>query len=139
MKKIYILAIIICVFALTLCIEKIFYNLIDLSLGYEYSLWCGKDEKDFIKEGTGLKGNFNIIVCNVNYQQELFVIKEFPYGIGKKIEIPYNSSLIEYIKENNGTGEVILKSILPYITFGIITIVVINISLKKYQKMTRYS
>ena len=131
MKKFYILAIIICAFVLTLCIEKIFYNLIDLSFGYEYSLWCGKNEKEYIKEETGLKGNFNIIVCNVNYQQELFVIKEFPYGIGKKTEIPYNASLIEYIKENNSTGEVILRSIITYIILGIITIVVINISLKK--------
>ena len=131
MRKFYILTIIICVLALTLCIEKTFYNLIDLSLGYEYVLWCGKNDKEYIKEETGLKGNFNIIVCNANYQQELFVIKEFPYGIGKKIEIPYNGSLIEYIKENNSTGEVILKSIFPYITLRIILVVVINISLKK--------
>lgn len=137
MKKFYILAIIICAFVLTLCIEKIFYNFIDLSLGYECALWCGKDEKEYIKDETGLKGNFNIIVCNVNYQQELFIIKEFPYGIGKKIEIPYNGSLIEYIKENNNTGEVIIKSSFPYITLGIITILLIIRFLKKISQKNK--
>ena len=56
MRKFYILTIIICVLALTLCIEKTFYNLIDLSLGYEYVLWCGKNDKEYIKE-ENIKSN----------------------------------------------------------------------------------
>ncbi len=57
----------------------------------------------------------------------------------KKLEIRkliVDNYIVFYrIKENNSTGEVIFKSILPYITLGIITIVVINISLKKYHKI----
>lgn len=131
MKKFYILAIIICVLILTLCVEKIFYNFISLSFGYEYVLWCNKDDKTYIIDKTGLKGNFNIIVCNANYHQELYVIKEFPYGIGKKVNVSHNDSIVQYVKENTNPMEAFLRSILIYTLFGIITIILISISSKK--------
>ena len=137
MKKLYILTIIICVFILTLCVEKIFYNFINLSFGYEYVLWCNKDDKSYIIDKTGLKGNFNIIVCNTNYHQELYVIKEFPYGIGKKEKILYNNSIIQYIKENNNPMEAFLKSIIIYTLFGITSIVLIHIFSKKISQYSK--
>lgn len=57
-----------------------------------------------------------------------YKIKELPYGLGQKIEI--SSTLGEYVRENNNTGEVIIKSIIPYTIIGGINIILIAIMIK---------
>lgn len=132
MKKfLMILGITINIIVLSFCIEKIFYNSIILPLQYDYILWCNANERDYIKGRYGIEGKYNIIVCEVSWNREkmtTYKIKELPYGLGQKIEI--SSTLGEYVRENNNTGEVILKSIIPYTIIGGINIILIAIMIK---------
>lgn len=136
MKKFFIiLCIMVNIIILAFCIEKIFYNSIILVFKYDYVVWCNSDERNYIKEKYEITGNYNIIACKVSWNREertVYKIKELPYGIGQRIEI--SSTLGEYVRENNNTGEVIIKSVIPYTIIGTVNIILIVIMIKKIKK-----
>lgn len=135
MKKFFIiLCIILSIIILALCIEKFFYNSIILVFKYDYFMWCDSEERNYIKEKYGITENYNIIACKVSWnreEQNVYKIKELPYGIGQRAELP--SALSDYVRENNNLGEVIIKSVLPYTIIGIVCIALI-IKMLKYNK-----
>ncbi len=132
MKKFFIIiCLTVSIVILALCIEKIFYNSVILVFKYDYVIWCNSDERNYLKEKYGITGNYNIIACKVSWNREkmeVYKIKELPYGIGQKTELP--STLSEYVRENNNVGEVIIKSIFPYIIISIVSTILIIIMIK---------
>lgn len=132
MKKFFIiLCVAVNIIILSFCIEKIFYYSIILPFQYDCVLWCNADERDYIEERYGIAGKYNIIACKISWNREkttVYKIKELPYGVGQKIEL--SPSLGEYVIENNNLGEVIVKSVIPYVIIGGINIMLITIMIK---------
>ncbi len=138
MKKILvILCIVVNIIILTLCIEKIFYNIITFSFKNGCEIWCDSDEMEYIKGEYGITEDFNIVVYEVSWSGEEttnYIIKELPYGFGQKIEITLDWNLSEYVIENDNAGEVIIKSVIPYTIIGVVNIILIAIMIKNITK-----
>ncbi len=117
----------ICIIIITISIVRIgelFFS-VYLGLGYNYAIWCGKEEKEYIKSHSNINSDFSIAVANINWninEEKSAVIRGYPTIFAKVIDT--DSSLTMYIRENNNPSEVFIKCSLPYIIGFVVAMLV---------------
>ena len=119
---------IIVIITLSISIVRILQTFFTTYFYYDYAIWCGEEDKDYIKSKTGINTAFSIAVCKVSWNREdaqSKIMKGFPSVFGKNITIKKgNYAISEYIKDNDAKVEVMLKSSIPYIIICLLDIIV---------------
>lgn len=120
MKKapaIICIGILVVIFAISLVrIAQCFFT---IYIYYDYVIWCGKDDKNYIQDQMGVSSNFSIACGDLTFRCEnksVTLINGFPSIFSKeKIIEDGIDNAIEYIRERNNKLEAMIKCSLPYI------------------------
>ena len=93
---------------------------------YDYVIWCGKEEKEYIEEETGfieIKSNIATFRNSYNDSEIISLLNGFP-SIFTKETIIGGYEISEYIKERSNKFEAMVKCSLPYIVVCIVIYII---------------
>lgn len=117
----------------SISLVRIVQSFFTIYIYYDNVIWCGKEEKEFIKNEMGVSSNFSIACSKLTFRREnqsITLISGFPSVFAKEKVIEHGiDNISEYIKERNNKFEAMIKCCLPYI------VVCIAINIIYYKKL----
>ncbi len=125
-KIIAILLLGILIVILGISIVRIVQSFFTIYFYYDYVIWCGKEEKEYIKKEEGfinIKSNIATFRSSYNDGEIVSLLNGFP-SIFTKETIIGGYEISEYIKERSNKFEAMIKCSLPYIVVCIVIYII---------------
>lgn len=125
-RKLLILYTVIVAIILSISTVIIVFTFFAMSFFYDYTIWCDKEEMQYLKEEYGIYTDFKVAVCKVGWRArkyEVYIFTGYPSLFGEKVKIQ-GSAMVDYIRENRNNGEVAIKCSMPYIILNIVLIII---------------
>ena len=118
-KALTIICIGILILIFSVSLIRIIQSFFTIYFYYDYVIWCGKEEKEYIKNKIGVSSNFSMACSKLTFRREnqsVTLISGFPSIFAKEKVIEQGiDNASEYIKERNNKFDAMIKCCLPYI------------------------
>lgn len=124
MNKIFaIICVILMVIIFSISLIRIVQSFFTIYFYYDYVVWCGKEEKQEIKNELGVNSNFSIACSQLTFRcenQSVTLMSGFPSIFSKEVISEKGIySVSEYIKEKDNKFVAMLMCCLPYIVVSV--------------------